>query len=95
MIDDMQDNPGTYKERITAEPKILGGNPVIRGTRISVSLVLEELAANPDVSDLLAAHPDLTRADVQACLAYAKAMVTGEDVSPKPPKGAVPDATSL
>jgi uncharacterized protein (DUF433 family) len=50
--------------------------------------VLEELAHNPDVKELLAAHPDLTRADVQACLSYAKAMVTGEEVSPKPPKGA-------
>jgi len=40
----------------------------VRGTRISVGLVLEELAQNPDISELLAAHPDLTRADVQACL---------------------------
>jgi uncharacterized protein (DUF433 family) len=60
-----------------------------------VSLVLEELAHNPDIGELLAAHPDLTRADVQACLAYAKAMVSGEEVSPKPPKGTVSDATPL
>jgi uncharacterized protein (DUF433 family) len=77
-----------HEDRITADPKILGGKPVVRGTRIAVSLVLEELAHNPDVKELLAAHPDLTRADVQACLSYAKAMVTGEEVSPKPPKGA-------
>jgi uncharacterized protein (DUF433 family) len=63
----------------------------VRGTRIAVSLVLEELSHNPDIAELLVAHPDLTVADVQACFAYAKAMVTGEDVSPKPPKGAVPD----
>jgi uncharacterized protein (DUF433 family) len=81
-----------YEERITADPKILAGKPVIRGTRIAVSLVLEELANNPDINELLAAHPDLTRRDVQACLAYAKAMVTGEEVSPKPPKGARSDA---
>ena len=56
-----------------------------------MSLVLEELAHNPDINELLAAHPDLTREDVQACLAYAKAMVTGEEVSPKPPKGAASD----
>ena len=65
---------------------------MVRGTRIAVSLVLEELAQNPDIAELLAAHPDLTRRDVQACLAYAKAMVTGEEVSPKPPKGARTDA---
>jgi uncharacterized protein (DUF433 family) len=80
-----------HEDRITADPKILGGKPVVRGTRIAVSLVLEELAHNPD-KEVLAAHPDLTRADVQACHAYAKAMVTGEEVSPKPPKGAGSDA---
>ena len=88
----MKEDPRLFKERITADPRILGGKPVVRGTRIAVSLVLEELAQNPDVEELLAAHPDLTRRDVQACLAYAKAMVTGEEVSPKPPKGARTDA---
>jgi uncharacterized protein (DUF433 family) len=73
-----------YEDRITADPRILGGKPVVRGTRIAVSLVLEELANNPDVNELLAAHPDLTRADVQACLSYAGALATGEEVSPKP-----------
>jgi uncharacterized protein (DUF433 family) len=81
-----------YEDRITADPRILGGKPVVRGTRIAVSLVLEELAHNPDIKELLAAHPDLTRADVQACLSYAKAMVTGEEVSPKPPKEVRSDA---
>ena len=81
-----------HEDRITAAPKVLGGRPVVRGTRFAVSLVLEELANNPDINELLAAHPDLTRADVQACLAYTKAMVTGEEVSPKPPKGARSDA---
>jgi uncharacterized protein (DUF433 family) len=81
-----------YEDRITADPRILGGKPVVRGTRIAVSLVLDELAHNPDINELLAAHPDLSRRDVQACLSYAKAMVTGEEVSPKPPKGPRSDA---
>jgi len=88
----MKEDPRPYEGRITADPRILAGKPVVRGTRIAVSLVLEELAQNPDIDELLAAHPDLTRRDVQACLAYAKAMVTGEEVSPKPPKGARSDA---
>src|SRR5689334_6209151 len=88
----MKEDRRPYQERITADPRILAGKPVVRGTRIAVDLVLEELAQNPDITELLAAHPDLTRADVQACLAYAKAMVTGEEVSPKPPKGARSDA---
>ena len=81
-----------HEDRITADPKVLGGKPVVSGTRIAVSLVLEELAHNPDIKEILAVHPDLTRADVQACLSYAKAMVTGEAVSPKPPKGVRSDA---
>jgi uncharacterized protein (DUF433 family) len=88
----MKEDPRPYQDRITADPRIMAGKPVVRGTRIAVSLVLEELAHNPDINELLAAHPDLTRADVQACLSYAKAMVMGEEVSPKPPKGARTDA---
>ena len=88
----MKEDPRPYQDRITADPRIMAGKPVVRGTRIAVSLVLEELAHNPDIEELLAAHPDLTRTDVQACLSYAKAMVTGEEVSPKPPKGAASDA---
>ncbi|HJU16053.1 MAG TPA: DUF433 domain-containing protein [Stellaceae bacterium] len=91
----MKEDSQPYEERIIADPRILAGKPVVRGTRIAVGLVLEELAQNPDINELLAAHPDLTRADVQACLAYAKAMVTGEAVSPKPPKRAVSNATPL
>ena len=77
---------------IVADPLILAGKPVVKGTRIGVDLVLEELAHNPDINELLAAHPDLTRDDVQACLSYAQAMVTGKDASPKPPKGVRSDA---
>ena len=88
MKEDMQ----RYQERIIADPRILAGKPVIKGTRISVDLVLEELSHNPDITELLAAHPDLTRTDVQACLAYAKDILAGEDVAPKPPKGTPPDA---
>ena len=88
----MKDTQQIYKQRIVTDPRILAGKPVIKGTRIGVNLVLEELAQNPDITELLAAHPDLTRADVQACLSYAKDIVSGEEVSPKPPKGARSDA---
>ena len=81
-----------YHQRIIADPRILAGKPVIKGTRIGVDLVLDELYHTPDITELLAAHPDLTRTDVQACLSYAKDMVTGKEVSPKPPKGARSDA---
>jgi hypothetical protein len=51
--------------------------------------VIEPLLHHPDITELLlAAHPDLTRDDVQAFLAYVQAMVIGEDVFPQLPKGA-------
>ena len=89
----MKEDQRLYHERIVADPRILAGKPVVKGTRIAVDLVLEELAQNPDIDELLAAHPDLTRTDVQAGLAYARALVTGEEVSPQPPKVARSNAT--
>ena len=77
----MKEDKRFYQERIVTNPRILAGKPVVKGTRIGVDLVLEELAHNPDITELLAAHPDLTRDDVQACLSYAQAIVTGEDVA--------------
>src|SRR3954452_6391182 len=74
----MKEDQRLYQERIVADPRILAGKPVVKGTRIAVDLVLEELSHNPDIGELLAAHPDLSRTDVQACLAYAQALVTGE-----------------
>src|SRR6266849_3737088 len=88
----MKEDQRFYQERIVTNPRILAGKPVVKGTRIGVDLVLEELAHNPDITELLATHPDLTRDDVQACLSYAQAIVTGKDVFPKPPKGARDDA---
>ena len=88
----MKDEQRIYQQRIVADPRVLAGKPVVKGTRIGVGLVLEELSQNPDITELLAAHPNLTRTDVQACLSYAKDIVTGAEVSPKPPKGARSDA---
>jgi uncharacterized protein (DUF433 family) len=88
----MKEDQRLYRERIVTDPRILAGKPVIKGTRIAVDLVLEELSHNPEINELLAAHPDLSRTDVQACLAYAKGIVTGEEVSPKPREGGRADA---
>jgi uncharacterized protein (DUF433 family) len=66
-------------ERIVSDPKILVGKPVIKGTRISVELVLDRLAFDLDVETLLLDYPRLTLDDVKACLDYASAVVAGED----------------
>jgi uncharacterized protein (DUF433 family) len=63
----------SYRERITRDPAVLVGKPVVKGTRISVELILKHLSQNPDTGELLAAYPRLTIEDVQAALTYAQA----------------------
>jgi uncharacterized protein (DUF433 family) len=58
-------------ERISINPDVCNGRPVVRGTRITVQTVLEFLAAGDTIDDLLEGYPKLTRADVQVCLKYA------------------------
>ena len=53
-------------ERIIVNPKILGGKPVIRGTRIPIYLILELLAAGYDSKRIINAYPDLTEEDIKA-----------------------------
>jgi uncharacterized protein (DUF433 family) len=62
-------------ERIVRDPRIMVGKPVVRGTRIPVELILEQLAFNLDLDDLFGAYPELTREDVKACLRYAQRAV--------------------
>ncbi|HZO31432.1 MAG TPA: DUF433 domain-containing protein [Chloroflexota bacterium] len=65
-------------ERIVRDPRVMVGKPVVRGTRIPVELVLEQLAFNLDLDDLFGAYPELTRDDVSACLRYAQRAVERE-----------------
>lgn len=72
----------SHRDRIIVDPEILVGKPVVRGTRIPVELVLKRLARDLDMETLFRAYPRLTREDVKACLAYAQALVEGEEVFP-------------
>ena len=69
-------------KRITVNPKIFGGKPIIRGHRLAVEHVLGMLAAGDAVEDLLRAYPWLEREDVLACLAYARRVVGHERIEP-------------
>ncbi len=69
-------------KRITVNPGIFGGKPIIRGRRLAVEHVLGMLAAGDSVDDLLRAYPWLEREDVLACLAYARRIVGRERVEP-------------
>jgi uncharacterized protein (DUF433 family) len=64
--------------RITSNPEIFGGKPIIRGMRISVELVISLLAQNVGIEELLSDYPSLTREDIQACLAYARAVIAND-----------------
>jgi len=78
---DGSDEPGVdatsdHRDRITQNPEVMVGKPVVRGSRVPVERVLQHLADNPDFDDLLAAYPHLTLDDVRACLVYASAAVS-------------------
>jgi uncharacterized protein (DUF433 family) len=59
-------------ERIELNPKICNGKPVIKGTRITVSVILEQIAEGVSRDDLLAGYPELTKDDIQAVVLYAR-----------------------
>ena len=67
-----------WRERIVADPEILAGKPVIRGTRISVELILDRLAAGWTHAALIDAYPHLAEDDIRAALAFA-ADLLGEE----------------
>lgn len=70
-------------QRITTDPEIFGGKPIIRDRRLAVEHVLGMLAAGDDIPTLLEGYPWLEREDVLACLAYAHRLVGHERVEPK------------
>lgn len=70
----------TLLERITVDPNVLAGKPVIRGMRISVELILDLLSQGATFEELQRDYPMLEREDVLACLAYAKRLVAGEEI---------------
>ena len=66
--------------RITANPKIFGGKPIIRGMRISVELILSLLAQGETEKGLLEDYPELESEDIRACLAYAHAVIARDSL---------------
>jgi len=64
--------------RIECNPEIMVGKPVIRGTRITVELILDKIAADVPLEEILVDFPHLTRADVLAAVAYARTIVASD-----------------
>ncbi len=63
-----------WRERISIDPRVCHGRPCIKGTRIWVSLIVDNLAFGSSEEEVLEAYPSLTRGDIKAALAYAAEM---------------------
>ncbi len=70
------------KKWIVSNPKVMMGKPVIAGTRITVELILEKLAAGETVEQILPSHPRLTRKAIQASLEFAAEALLADVVYP-------------
>jgi uncharacterized protein (DUF433 family) len=71
-----------FMDRVVIDPEILVGKPVIRGTRIAVSLIIEMLANGLTEKEILAEYPQLKKEDVKAALLYASKCIEREITVP-------------
>jgi uncharacterized protein (DUF433 family) len=69
-----------FHERIEANPDIMNGKPVVRGTRVPVEMVLRKLGAGMSPESILTDHPQLTHDDIQAALAFSADYLADEDI---------------
>ena len=67
---------------VVSNPAVMMGKPVIRGTRVTVELILEKLGAGETVEQILEAHPRLTREAIQAALSFAAKSLRSDVVYP-------------
>lgn len=81
-------------ERIVSDPEIMMGKPTIKGTRITVELILEELGEGVSVEEVLCAHPHL-KEQVLAALRFAADYMRNEDLAFGSPEAAAPTSASL
>ncbi|MFN8483511.1 MAG: DUF433 domain-containing protein [Anaerolineae bacterium] len=72
------------EERISTNPNVMVGKPVIRGTRIPVELIVRMLAQGISEAEILREYPRLEPEDIRAALTYAANVLAGEDVFPVP-----------
>jgi uncharacterized protein (DUF433 family) len=72
----------TEQQRITLDPAVLAGKPVVRGTRLTVEFVIGLMADGWSQPDILANYPGMTNDDIIACLAYARDVLSSEKVFP-------------
>ena len=75
-----------YQKRIVIDPKVMVGKPVIRGTRITVELILEMLGQGVTVDQILKEYPHLEREDIKAAVEFAQQAIKKEQVNTTHPQ---------
>jgi uncharacterized protein (DUF433 family) len=73
--------PVRWEDRIAIDPDVLGGKPIVKGTRLAVEFIIELLAEGWSESELLRNYPALTHEDVRASLRYARLCLAGAPAS--------------
>jgi uncharacterized protein (DUF433 family) len=69
-----------YRTRITSDPGIMLGKPIIKGTRITIELILRKLSEQNSIQKILDSYPHLEAADIYAALSYAADMLSKEEL---------------
>ena len=72
----------TSTDRIEINPKVMLGKPVVRGTRVTVELILRKLGEGASERQLLEAYPRLTPEDIRAAITYAADVLSHEEIAP-------------
>lgn len=73
-------NNNSYKDRISVDPEIMLGKPFIKGTRITVELILRKISEGMTFEDLIIAYPHLTREDILAAISYSADVISREEM---------------
>jgi uncharacterized protein (DUF433 family) len=69
-----------YKDRIISDASVMLGKPVIKGTRITVEIILKKLSEGADFEEILKAYPKLKKEDILAALAYSAEVISKEEI---------------
>jgi uncharacterized protein (DUF433 family) len=71
-----------FLQYIEINPRIMMGKPVIKGTRITIEQILEELSISSSITEILKSHPHLNEEQVSAALAFAAQSIRGDEIYP-------------
>ena len=68
-----------YQDRITADPDVMLGKPVVKGTRITVELILRKITGGFSFDEIVEMYPHITKEDILASVSYAAAVLEGDE----------------